>query len=69
VRFCITVVIKMVKILPLDVLWVGVRDSKVSAQPGKTQGIESAGSILVELKVVLGIVGKMVDLDVAAHLQ
>jgi len=55
--------------LPLDVLWVDVRDSKVSAQPGKTQGIESVGSILVELKVVLCIVGKMVDFDVATHLQ
>jgi len=55
--------------LPLDVLWVGVRDNKVSAQPGKTQGIESAGSIWVELKVVLCIVGKMVNFDVATHLQ
>jgi len=55
--------------IPLDILWVGVSDSKVCAQPGKTQGIESSGSILVMPHVVLGIVGKMVDLDVAAHLQ
>ena len=55
--------------LPLDVLWVGIRDSKVRTQPGKTQGIESAGSILVMLQVELSIVGKMVDFNVAAHLQ
>jgi len=55
--------------LPLDILWVGICDSKVRAQPGKTQGIEGAGSIRVVFQVVFCIVGKMVDFDVAAHLQ
>ncbi len=55
--------------IPLDILWVGVCDSKVRAQPGKTQGIESARSVWVMFQVVLCIVGKMVDFDVAAHLQ
>ena len=55
--------------LHLNILWVGIRDSKVCAQPRKTQGIEGAGSIRVVFQVVLCIVWKMVDFDVAAHLQ
>ena len=38
-------------------------------QSGQAQGIESAGSIFVMPHVVLGIVRKMVDFDVVAHLQ
>jgi hypothetical protein len=55
--------------LLLDILWVGIRDGKVRAQPGKTQGVEGAGSIRVVFQVVLCIVRQMVDFDVAAHLQ
>jgi len=55
--------------LLLDVLWVGVRDSKVCTQLRKTQRVEDAGSIGVVLQVVLCIVGQVVDFDIAAHLQ
>jgi hypothetical protein len=54
---------------PLYILWVGVCDSKIGTQPGKTQGIVGAGSIRVEFQVILCIVRKMVDLDVTTHLQ
>ncbi len=58
-----------VKILPLDILRVGVSDSQVCTQSGQAQGIESARSILVVPQIVLIIARKMVHLDVVAHLQ
>ena len=57
------------KNLLLDILWVSICDGKVCGQPGKTQGVEGTGSICFVLQVVLCIIGKMVDFDVAAHLQ
>ncbi len=55
--------------LPLDFFWVGVSDDQVSAQSGKTQGVEGPGSIWVVSQVVPCITRKMVDLDVIAHLK
>ena len=62
--------IKMkLKIIPLDILGVGVSNGQVCAQSGQAQGIESAGSILVVPQIVLSIAREMVNLDVIAHLQ
>ena len=60
---------KKLKLIPLDILGVGVSNGQVRAQSGQAQGIESPGSILVVPQIILSIARKMVHLDVVAHLQ